>query len=77
MKRYQDILRDQTSRNFAAKRVNTSMLMLPLRLESKIMERNVDITDEPERGALEAFKALQDVRRSLKEDVELAAKESI
>ncbi len=59
MKRYQDILRDQTSRNFAAKRVNTSMLMLPLRLESKIMERNVDITDEPERGALEAFKALQ------------------
>ena len=77
MKRYQDILRDQTSRNFAAKRVNTSMLMLPLRLESKIMERNVDITDEPERGALEAFKALQEVLRSLKEDVELDAKESI
>ena len=77
MKRYQDILRDQTSRNFAAKRVNTSMLMLPLRLESKIMERNVDITDEPERGALEAFKALQEVLRSLNEDEDLDVKESI
>ncbi len=60
MKKYQDILRDQTSRNFAAKGVNTSMLMLPLRLETKIMTREVDVTDEPER-ALEAFKLLHNL----------------
>ena len=57
MKKYQDILRDQTSRNLAAKKVNTSMLMLPLRLESKIMYRRVDKTDEPEK-VLYAFQAL-------------------
>lgn len=60
MKKYQDILRAQTSKNFASKRVTTSMLMLPLRLESKIMTRNVDVTDEPEKAIL-AFKALDEL----------------
>ena len=36
------------------------MLMLPLRLESKIMTRNVDMTDEPERAIL-AFQALDEL----------------
>lgn len=60
MKKYQDILRAQTSKNFASKRVTTSMLMLPLRLESKIMTRDVDMTDEPERAIL-AFRALDEL----------------
>lgn len=60
MKKYQDILRAQTSKNFASKRVTTSMLMLPLRLESKIMTRDVDMTDEPERAIL-AFQALDEL----------------
>lgn len=60
MKKYQDILRAQTSRNFASKGVNTSILMLPLRLESKIMYRDVDVTDEPERVIL-AFQALDEL----------------
>lgn len=60
MKKYQDILRDQTSRNFAAKNVNTSLLLLPLRLETKITKKNVDVTDEPER-ALDAFVELHSI----------------
>lgn len=63
MKKYQDILRDQTSRNFAAKKVNTSLLLLPLRLETKIMNRDLDVTDEPER-VLYAFKAFHDLLES-------------
>lgn len=60
MKKYQDILRDQTSRNFAAKNVNTSLLLLPLRLETKITKKEVDVTDEPER-ALDAFAELHSI----------------
>lgn len=63
MNKYQKILRDQTSRNFAAKNVNTSLLLLPLRLETKIMDRDVDITDEPER-ALDAFRILHSIVKS-------------
>ena len=76
MKRYQDILRDQTSRNFAAKRVTTSMLMLPLRLETKIMNKNVDTTNEPER-ALDAFRSLQHLLQSYHELVCLKNKAKI
>lgn len=63
MKKYQDILRDQTSRNFAAKDVNTSLLLLPLRLETKITNRNIETTDEAER-VLYAFRALHDLLKS-------------
>ena len=63
MKKYQDILRDVTSRNLAAKKVNTSLLMLPLRLETKIMYRRVDKTDEPEK-VLYAFKSLHSLLQS-------------
>lgn len=63
MKKYQDILRDQTSRNLAAKKVNISLLMLPLRLETKIMYRRVDKTDEPEK-VLYAFKSLHSLLQS-------------
>ena len=60
MKKYQDILRDQTSRNLAAKKASTSILMLPLRLETRIMNKPMDTTDEPER-VQDAFIKLHNV----------------
>lgn len=70
MKSYQDILRDQTSRNFAVKNVNTSLLLLPLRLETKIMNKELDATDEPER-ALTAFEALHSILQSYYDLIQL------
>lgn len=57
MQKYQDILRDQSSRAFARQTVDTSLLLLPLRLETQIMQRNRGVAPEPARG-LYVFKAL-------------------
>ena len=60
MEKYQDILRDQTGRNFAKKGVNTSLMMFPVRLETKIMQHDYSTIAEPE-NSLQAFQSLANV----------------
>ena len=76
MEKYQNILRAETSRNFASKRVTTSMLMLPLRLETKIMDKSVDLTDEPER-VIRAFQALDELISNYSKLLHLRSKPKI
>lgn len=60
MEKFQNILHDQTERNFAAKKMNTSLMMFPIRLETKIMPKKVDVVGEPEKS-VHVFDALANV----------------
>lgn len=49
MMKNQDIIRTLTEQELATKNVNTSFLMMPLRLETMFMDKGVQEIDEPER----------------------------
>lgn len=49
MTTYQESLRKETSRKFAQKDVNTSLLLFPMRLETKFKTRCIEKINEPDR----------------------------
>jgi len=73
MNNYQDTLRKITAHDLGQKGVTTSLLLFPLRIETKFMYRNLDTTREPDR-IYYAFVAIWGVIQKLKTKSPLKAK---
>ena len=55
----QEILKKHTALTISSKDVNTSLILFPVRLETRFMDHEVEDVSEPDK-ALYAFKALWD-----------------